>query len=351
VVKSHFWPQSVVWETTLRCNMRCLHCGSVAGDARPDELSTAEALDLCDQLAALDTETVILSGGETLLRDDWPQITERLIDHGILVGLITNGVVLDKDRKVLAELLRLYDGSRGGISLGISLDGLDQAHDEIRGIPGSFQQVLRCLKLTADNGLPAVVLTTVNGRNVADLRPLRDLIFELAPYAWQFQTCSVYGRMKERRDWLLTREQYIDLVQFLAENRRLRKENPRTDPADCIGYHGEFEADLRSEPWHGCHAGIRGIGIESNGNIKGCLSLLDPIFVEDNIRQHSLAEIWDRPGAFAYNREFEVSKLEGMCAGCEHGKACAAGCRGVAHSVTGSFYQAPFCMHGFGRQK
>ncbi len=350
-MKSYFWPKSVVWETTLRCNMRCQHCGSVAGDAREGELDTTEALELCDQLAEMGTETVILSGGETLMRKDWPQLAHSLVEQGVTLGIITNGVVLEKNPRVLPELLELKRKARGSFSIGLSLDGLQQSHDEIRGIPGSFDQVVRCLELSRDAGLAVVVLTTVNRMNFADLKPLRERLFELRPYAWQVQTCSVYGRMKDRRDWLLTREQYVELVELLAESRRLRACEPRTDPADCIGYYGPTEADLRDHAWSGCQAGIRALGIESNGNIKGCLSLLDPVFVEGNIREHSLAEIWDRAGAFAYNRGFDESQLAGDCAGCEHGRICMAGCRGVSHSVTGEFHRAPYCITAIGRQK
>jgi hypothetical protein len=42
-----------VWELTLRCDLSCHHCGSRAGQARPDELSLVEALNLVAQLAEL----------------------------------------------------------------------------------------------------------------------------------------------------------------------------------------------------------------------------------------------------------------------------------------------------------
>jgi len=350
-MKPYFWPKTVVWETTLRCNMRCKHCGSIAGDARERELDSDEALDLCDQLVDLGAETVILSGGETLLRKDWPKLAWRLVENGVTLGIITNGVIFDKDPKVIEEMQRLRDGAHGSFSIGLSLDGLEKNHDGIRGIEGSFKQVLRSIKRASDVGLAVVVLTTVNQANFGDMKALRSLLYELQPYAWQVQTTNVYGRMKERRDWLLSETQYIELVEFLAESRRLRSCDPRTDPADCIGYYGPTEKDLRDQPWGGCQGGLRGLGIESNGNIKGCLSLLEPEFVEGNIRDKSLADIWDDEGAFAYNREFEVSQLSGMCAGCEHGKACAAGCRGVAHSVTGKYHEAPYCISGFARKR
>src|SRR5438128_2222802 len=64
-------PINAVWEVTLRCDLACLHCSSRAGRARPDELTTAEALDLVDQMADLGVLEVTLIGGEVYLRDDW----------------------------------------------------------------------------------------------------------------------------------------------------------------------------------------------------------------------------------------------------------------------------------------
>jgi len=64
-------PIYAVWEITLACDLACRHCGSRAGRGRPDELTTAEALDLIDQMARLDVKEVTLIGGEAYLRDDW----------------------------------------------------------------------------------------------------------------------------------------------------------------------------------------------------------------------------------------------------------------------------------------
>src|SRR6478609_1444963 len=64
-------PIHAIWETTLRCDLACRHCGSRAGRERPDELSTAESLDLVRQLAELGCKEVTLIGGEAYLRDDW----------------------------------------------------------------------------------------------------------------------------------------------------------------------------------------------------------------------------------------------------------------------------------------
>ena len=84
-------PIYAVWEITLACDLACRHCGSRAGHERPDELSTAECLDLCDQLAGLDVKEVTLIGGEAYLRDDWLDIVRRLRQHKIVVTTTSGG--------------------------------------------------------------------------------------------------------------------------------------------------------------------------------------------------------------------------------------------------------------------
>src|SRR5271155_2490385 len=82
-VARRYRPIYAVWEITLACDLACRHCGSRAGRDRPDELTTAEALDLVDQMADLGGKEVTLIGGEAYLRADWLQIVRRVRSHGI----------------------------------------------------------------------------------------------------------------------------------------------------------------------------------------------------------------------------------------------------------------------------
>src|SRR5690348_1036381 len=84
-------PILAVWEITLACDLACGHCGSRAGRARPDELTTDEALDLVDQLAELGVFEVVLIGGEAYLRDDWCRIVARIAERGMQPLLTTGG--------------------------------------------------------------------------------------------------------------------------------------------------------------------------------------------------------------------------------------------------------------------
>ncbi|MFO8052318.1 MAG: SPASM domain-containing protein [Thermoplasmatota archaeon] len=103
---------------------------------------------------------------------------------------------------------------------------------------------------------------------------------------------------------------------------------------------GEFEI----ERWKGCTAGLRSIGITSNGGIVGCLSMGNEDHIEGNIRERSLKEIWEDPNAFAYNRKFSKKDLGPNCEGCRYWKKCKGGCASVSLALTGEFHNDPYCF-------
>src|ERR1044071_1023072 len=92
--RAGYRPVHVVWETTLACDLKCQHCGSRAGRRRPDELTTAECLDLVAQLARLGTRSVTLIGGEAYLRRDWVEIVRAVRAHGMDCSMQTGGLHL-----------------------------------------------------------------------------------------------------------------------------------------------------------------------------------------------------------------------------------------------------------------
>ena len=96
-------------------------------------------------------------------------------------------------------------------------------------------------------------------------------------------------------------------------------------------------------PWNGCQAGISTIGIQSNGEVKGCLSLPQE-FIEGNIRDNLISDIWQKPGFCSYNRDFKESDLNNSCIGCKYGKKCRGGCLGVSIGVTGKSNGDPYCL-------
>jgi len=112
-------PITAVWEITMGCNMRCKHCGSSCENALEGELTTEEALKLCDELGELGFKWITLSGGEPTTRKDWHLIAKRLNENGIIPNMITNGWLMNEE---IAD-----KAVEAGINtVAISVDGLEE---------------------------------------------------------------------------------------------------------------------------------------------------------------------------------------------------------------------------------
>ena len=121
-----------VWEITLKCNLACSHCGSRAGQRRPNELNTDEALDLVHQLAEVGIKEVTLIGGEAFLRRDWLTIAHEIVKCGMKATMTTGGFgVSPKLAEKMAEA--------GITAVSVSIDGLETTHDSLRGRSGSWK--------------------------------------------------------------------------------------------------------------------------------------------------------------------------------------------------------------------
>jgi MoaA/NifB/PqqE/SkfB family radical SAM enzyme len=66
-------PVTCFWEITEACNLRCIHCEADAGHAAADELGADAALRVARELTEARVEAVCLTGGEPLVRPDWPR--------------------------------------------------------------------------------------------------------------------------------------------------------------------------------------------------------------------------------------------------------------------------------------
>jgi len=331
---------SAVWEITLKCNIHCIHCGSSANTfKRKDELTTAEALDLIEQLADLGCKRVVLSGGEPFLRKDWAILALRIRDLGMDVTFISNGYMVDDD---IVDLLKVIEPS----GVGFSLDGgTEETHDYIRGKKGVFKRCINALNKVSKAGLYSSAVTSIHKKNISELDRILDILIENGVRAWQIQTATPQGRMP--KSLAIDEEEFYYLAKYIAEKRKKYSNIINILEADCIGYYSVLSKDLHYTTWKGCQAGMQIIGIESDGTIKGCLSLHGKDYEEGNIRNRSLYDIWTDKNNFKLNRRFEINNLKGMCKGCKWGAICRGGCSEKAKSYTGSRYESPFCLYNY----
>jgi len=342
-----FVPRRCTWEITLACNLRCGHCGSRAGQARPDELSTDEAFVVIDDLVGLGCRDVTLAGGEPTLRADWPLLVERLASQGVKVAVISNGLTWSSEHTQKAKAAGIH-------RLGFSLDGLERTHDCVRKAENGYRKVLQAMDLSVAAGIPVVAITHITRRTLPEIEAIHALLGEHGVAGWQVQLGVPLGNMAEDRAMVLDDGEIAALLPRLVSLRKTRRP-PKVVPADNVGYFGDLEEDLRESSarikfWVGCRAGLEVMGIESNGDVKGCLSLPSGLngrhdFVEGNLRKKRLPEIWRDPDAFAYNRKFCTDDLRGKCAGCEFGEICRGGCTWTSVAHAGHPHEFPHCYY------
>lgn len=160
----------VVWNSTLRCNLKCRHCYSASSTAAaPDELTTDEALAMIDDLAAFNVPVLLFSGGEPLLRNDILKLIRHASNAGMRAVLSTNGTLITAETAAaLAEAGLGYAG--------ISLDGLKNVNDEFRGQSGAFEAALAGIRNCRTAGVRVGLRLTMNKSNIADIGGIFDLI-------------------------------------------------------------------------------------------------------------------------------------------------------------------------------
>lgn len=328
---------SCVWEITLACCFSCRYCGSSGGKARENELTTDECLKVADMLAELGCLRVSLIGGEVFMRRDWEKILSRLSSHGMRVNVITNGFAFGEEL-----VSRLRDA--GAESVSVSLDGPEDIHDKYRQ-KGSYARALGTVEILSGAGFPVSVISTLNSENAPRLGELYRILRNYPLYAWQLQACSPMGNAA--RSGIDCAFDFREVIRFVEEHRGTAPFS--LGVADNIGYFSPEEGSVRgssSAVFPGCSAGLTTIGIDSAGNVRGCESMYDDRFIEGNLRERTLREIWEDPDGFAYNRKFDPSLLTGKCGGCPHGAYCAGGCRSYNYFTCGRLYESVRCARG-----
>ena len=253
-------PAYAVWEVTLACDLACRHCGSRAGRERPDELSTAEALDLVEQMADLGVPEITLIGGEAYLRDDWLDIVRALRARGIQVSMTTGGRGLTEERLRAAKAAGL-----GGI--GVSIDGDEEVHDRLRGVAGAYRSAFEAMRTARSLGMHVACNSQINRLSIPHLPGILERIADLGIHAWQIQLTVPMGRAADEPDVLVQPYDLLELFPLLARLKaRGDERRVRIWTGNNVGYFGPFETELRGHhPWgHGgqCGAGRASLGIE-----------------------------------------------------------------------------------------
>lgn len=304
--------KQLFWECTQRCNLHCKHCGSDC--KRTSQVSDMPAADF---LRVVDSITphvnphevsIVITGGEPLMRDDLEEVGLALYRRGFPWGMVSNGLYLTKQR-----LQRLMEA--GMHSITISLDGFADAHNWLRGHPESYGHALNAIKmLVHEPELKWDVVTCVNRRNYSELQELKQYLYSIGVRNWRVFTIFPVGRAAGHPEFRLGKEEFRGLMDFI---KRTRQEKKMHLSYGCEGFLGSYEGNVRDH-FFSCNAGISVGSILIDGSISACPSIRSN-FHQGNIYQDDFMEVWEHRFQPFRNREW---MKKGVCADCSFFRYC-----------------------------
>jgi len=172
---------------TDRCNLRCRHC--YIGNGLYQDLSFEQIQKIIKEFEEIQGLRLLLSGGEPLLHPYFWQVNDILRDYAIRSVLLSNGTLISRD---VARRLRVHEAQ-------ISLDGMKEGHDSIRG-EGNFEKTLEAIDFLQEADITVSVATMVHRRNLEEFDQLASLLQSKHIMEWNVDVPCIEGRLKESPD-------------------------------------------------------------------------------------------------------------------------------------------------------
>lgn len=297
-------PLTVQWELTAACNLRCRHC--YLRPSGGEELSTAEACRVLDQLADAGVLYLVLTGGEILARPDFFALAGRARELGFALRLLTNGTLVDGAAADRIAALR-------PLSVEISLYGAGAGvHDRVTGAPGSFAAALDAMRALAGRGLAVQAKYPLMKDNAAQFAAARDLAVAAgAGFAWDPVLVPADDGDRAPLAHALDEGEH---AAFLAAHAPDAAPDPAARPEEQLL----------------CNAGLDTACISPAGLVHPCVALKG--VVAGDLRRQSFADIWRSP-ELARLRAVGLGDLAG-CRGCRLVSWCDR-CAGLALAEAG----------------
>jgi heme b synthase len=350
-----YLPQLIAWEVTRSCVLACKHCRAAAQPTPyPGELTTDEGKRLLDNIASFAKPTMILTGGEPMLRTDIYELAGYAHSLGLPVVMAPCGLYVNNES--VAKMLK------AGIScISISLDGATaETHDAFRGVTGAFDSAVRAIETARRGGLAFQVNTTVTQHNVEELPAILDLAARLRAVAFNPFLLVPTGRGKELVGQELSPEDYEKTLRWLAEQSdrrdiairvtcaphytRILLERRKATGCDAVAVkvappHEHPGGPARAK---GCLGGKAFAFVSHVGKVQIC-GFMDIVCGDLKEVDFDFRRIWETSEVFQKVRR--TGDYHGKCGVCEYRRICG-GCRARAFAMTDDYLgEEPFCVY------
>ena len=243
-------------EVTSKCQLKCKHCYNESGDKYYNELDWRQIVDILKQYENCGGVSVMLTGGEVFLKHGIVEIIDFACSKFLNVSIISNGYTIDED------IFRILTKWKKKIMLQISLDGLEETHDEIRGVQGAFNKTIDNINELIRRGVHVTIGYTINEFNKFDLEETIRYIKGLGCIGINLGTVSSIGRASTNKldiDWNI--EEFQKLVLSLQKKYE--------DKQFKIVSNAEDKYERKIYP-NRCGAGYKIMHLFSDGRISLC---------------------------------------------------------------------------------
>lgn len=338
----------VVWNTTRRCNLKCVHCYATALDEEKgtDPMSTEQGKALIDDLAAYGAPVLLLSGGEPLVRKDLVELAAYATSQGMRAVISTNGTLITKEK---ARELKHVNLSY----VGISLDGAEEVHNKFRGVPNTFKKTLEGIENCKAEGLKVGLRFTINKRNVADLPIIFDLLRDLEIPRVCFYHLVYSGRGSDLIQEDLSHEETRATIDLIMEKTRKLFEEGYPKEVLTVDNHADgpyvWMRLQKEDPKRA--ADVFELLQYNEGNSSGrgfaCISWDGKVHADQFWRHHTFgnvlerpfSEIWDDPNIeLLHKMKNKKEHVKGRCSTCRFLNICGGNFRARAEAYYGDVW-------------
>jgi len=308
-------PLKVQWRITDLCNLQCKHC--YLGTKSNTELSSDKLIEIADKIIAANVMEVTLTGGEPLIVKALPEIINKFLDANILINIFTNATLVDS---LLGKLKRI--SNKENLKFNISIDGLKETHESIRGI-GTYEKLIDTIKFLIDNGFFVTTNTTLTAINYADIPQLILDMRKLGVKTFQISNLVNLGWATENDYLKMDKEKTLIFESKIAELTNVCKDGFRflysplpneetSENPTVFKFEEGVKEKIGTDVWR-CGAGKGKVTISLNGDVLCC-----PFFnkyIIGNILEDSLENIWSNPQREEFNKYLNrVNGRKRICA-------------------------------------
>ena len=325
-------PVSGTFEITGRCNFSCRMCyihGTQCDMSKNEELPASWWIDVGRQAVEAGMVFLLITGGEPLLRDDFPEIYEALHEMGVVLSLNTNGYLLSGK---IRELFRKYPPCR----INVSLYGSDNvSYEKFTGVRG-FDTVMENIKAMREMGIDVRLNCSITPDNRDDAENIykvaRQLGLHIKATSYMYPQVRLKGAFGENDNRLSPADaaRYRvnwSLLRYETDNFISRAKGMKEKIDEFL----KSERDCEEENGVRCRAGRSSFWIDKNGRMSLC-GMIDKSF---EVKEQGFMEAWQRTRQLS-----SEIKLPSECLSCEYRHICNV-CAAVCYTETGDFSKKP----------